>query len=107
MEVGDIYLVELPTKKGREQQGYRPAILVVTHIDVSLSMIVPLTTTKTANRFNNTIEVNPDKDNKLNKTSIALLFQLTTIDNKLLKKKIGKLNKKDIDNMLNLIRKMF
>ena len=67
MEVGDIYLVELSSKKGREQQGYRPAILVVTHTDVTLSMIVPLTTTSTAKKFNNTIEIKPDKENHLAK----------------------------------------
>jgi mRNA-degrading endonuclease toxin of MazEF toxin-antitoxin module len=107
MEIGDIYLVELSSKKGREQQRYRPAILVVTHTDVTLSMIVPLTTTSTAKKFNNTIEIKPDKDNHLAKISIALLFQLTTVYNKLLKKKIGKLNKNDIDKILQSIKKMF
>lgn len=107
MEVGDIYFVELPTKKGREQHGYRPSILVVTHADVTLSIIIPLTTTETAKKFNNTIEIKPDKENNLDKTSIALVFQLTTVDNNLLKKKLGKLNKKDIDKILTLIKNMF
>ncbi len=107
MEVGDIYLVDLPVKKGHEQQGFRPSILVVTHADVSLSIIVPLTTTETAKKFNNTIEITPDSENNLDKTSIALVFQLTTIDNSLLKKKIGKLNKQHIDKIINMIKNMF
>lgn len=60
MGVGDIYLVDLPRRKGHEQRGLRPVIIVVIHSDVSMSTIVPLTTSHKAKAYQNTIEILPD-----------------------------------------------
>jgi mRNA interferase MazF len=95
---GDIYLVEIPTSGGHEQQGLRPAIIVQTteNIDkLPTVLIVPFTTQIKAANFPFTFVVEPDSTNNLTSTSIALAFQLRAIDKKI-KNKIGSLSINDV-----------
>jgi mRNA interferase MazF len=96
---GDIYLVEIPTSGGHEQQGLRPAIIVQTteNIDkLPTVLIVPFTTEIKAANFPFTFVVEPDSTNNLTSTSIALAFQLRAIDKKRIKNKIGSLSINDV-----------
>lgn len=98
MIFGDIYLVEIPTSGGHEQQGLRPAIIVQTteNIDeLPTVLIVPFTTQIKAANFPFTFVVEPDSTNNLTSTSIALAFQLRAIDKKI-KNKIGSLSINDV-----------
>lgn len=90
MKKGEIWLVELPTTNGHEQEGSRPAI-VLAETEANISIIVPLTSNLQALRFQHTIEVKPSKINGLSAVSIALIFQVRAIDTKRLKRKIGEL----------------
>ena len=99
MKAGDIYLVEIPTSGGREQQGVRPAIVVQTseNIDkIPTVLIIPFTTQIRAANFPFTFVVEPDSTNNLTSVSVALVFQLRAIDKKRLKSKIGSLNPDDM-----------
>ncbi len=99
MRAGDIYLVEIPTSGGHEQQGVRPAIIVQTseNMDrIPTVIIVPFTTQSKASNFPFTFVVEPDSTNNLTSISVALVFQLRAVDKKRLKNKLGNLSP---DNM--------
>lgn len=78
MNVGDIYLVEIPASGGHKQQGVRPAIVVQTseNIDrVPTVLTVPLTTQIKAANFPFTFVVEPDSTNNLTSTDMQILKQ--------------------------------
>lgn len=111
MTFGDIYLIEIPTSGGHEQQGVRPAIIVQTSesIDrVPTVLIVPFTTQIRAANFPFTFVIEPDSTNNLTSTSVVLVFQLRAIDKKRLKNKIGSLNTDDMQilkqNLGNILK---
>ena len=105
MKKGEIWLVELPSTNGREQEGTR-SVIVFADTEVNIAIIVPLTSNIQALRFPNTIEVKPSKINGLTALSIALVFQVRAIDKKRLKNKIGVLEPlilKEADTLLKRI----
>ncbi len=107
MQVGDIYLVDLPQKGGHEQEGRRPVIIVVINTDVPMSMVIPLTTSDRAKSFEKTMMINPDDNNNLSQPSIALIFQMLAIDNRRFQNRIGKLSNNVLEELKGLIRNMF
>ncbi|MBI2581466.1 type II toxin-antitoxin system PemK/MazF family toxin [Candidatus Woesearchaeota archaeon] len=50
MKKGEIWLVELPTTNGHEQEGYRPA-MVLAEAEANIAIIVPFTSNLQALRF--------------------------------------------------------
>lgn len=94
MQRGDIVLVRLPdsNESGHEQTGKRPALVVhndATSGNLSLIMIVPVTSNQKTKRFPHTILVEPSAENGLDAPSVLLVFQLRAIDKKRIIKKIG------------------
>jgi len=68
---------------GHTQAGIRPAVIVQEDQATALLptvMIVPFTGTKATVRFPGTVLVSPDARNGLAMPSVALVFQLTAID---------------------------
>lgn len=99
MTSGDIYLIEIPSSGGHEQQGARPAIIVQTNENmdkIPTILVIPFTTQMKASTFPFTFAVKPDTENNLASTSVALVFQIRAIDKKRLKSKIGSLTAKDL-----------
>ena len=83
MIVGEVRWVELPPRGGHAQKGRRPAIIVQDQrasARLPTILIVPLTSQLDELRFPGTVLVEGDRDNKLRRPSIALVFQLTAID---------------------------
>lgn len=79
MAPGDIYLVEIPVSGGHEQSGARPAIVLQNPSysnRLSTVLIVPLTGQIKALAFPGTLRIAPDASNRLQKESVALVFQL-------------------------------
>jgi mRNA-degrading endonuclease toxin of MazEF toxin-antitoxin module len=92
MNLGDLFWVEFPPGAGRAQAGRRPAVIVQTQNtsqQIPTVLVVPLTTNLDALRFPGTLLVEPDPVNKLRARSVALVFQLTVIDQKYLDKQFG------------------
>lgn len=94
MKRGDIILVELPQAdtSGHEQEGMRPALVVhddITSDQLSVVMIVPMTSNLRAQSFSHTILVQPSPQNGLSVPSVLLIFQLRAIDKKRIKKILG------------------
>src|SRR2546430_13290495 len=83
VRVGDMHWVDLPGANGREQRGRRPAVVLQDDTyggDLPVVLVVPLTTARTAMRFSGTTLIHPTPENSLPQVSVALLFQLLTID---------------------------
>ena len=107
MNIGDIYLVEIPGTNGHEQQGARPAVIVQSTINIdklSTVLVVPFTTQIKAASFPFTFVVKPDTFNKLTSISVALVFQLRAIDKKRLKNRLGCLNSKDLETLKHILK---
>jgi mRNA interferase MazF len=87
MKKSEIWLAELPSGKGHEQKGVRPCIIMGKIY--GLACILPLTSScnRATMGFTELIEQTPS--NGLSNDSVALLFQLTTISEERLIKKIG------------------
>jgi mRNA interferase MazF len=85
MNPGDVVWVEFPGGAGRAQAGRRPAIVVQSKEasrQIPTVLVIPLTTQQDALRFPGTVFVAPDPQNGLKLPSVALVFQLTAIDQK-------------------------
>ncbi len=92
MTQGDIFWVSFPVGAGRAQAGRRPAIVFQndeTSQDVPTVLVVPLTTQKESLRFPGTLLIDPDFANRLPQPSVALVFQMTSVDQKFLGPRIG------------------
>ena len=108
MTKGEIWIAQLPTLNGHEQEGVRP-VIVLSDVIASLTLIVPCTSNIQALRFPHTLEINPSKRNGLKNLSVALVFQIRAIDKQRLQKRAGILEKhalSQIDNMLKHLLKL-
>ncbi len=93
MKTGEIWLVDLEDSKGHEQQGTRPAVVV--GLANSMIIVVPLTTNLRSARFSHTHSISPTPQNGLANVSIALVFQIATLDPVRLRNQIGSINEGD------------
>lgn len=103
---GEIYLADLNPVKGHEQAGYRPVLVLQNNIlnkNLKTVVIAPVTTNLKAKGFLTTYFLEK-KISNLKFDSIALLFQIRTIDKSRLKRKISLLPP---DEMKNIIQQTF
>ena|SRR3989344_4275160 len=108
MNKGEIWLLELPSLSGHEQSGKRPSIILAC-TDIGMVTIIPLTSNPLANRFPHIYQIKKSQANKLEKDSIALIFQIQTLDKKRFLKKIGMVEEsylKEIDKILKEFLKL-
>ena len=101
MKKGEIWLVDLSDSKGHEQKGERPAIVIGSAY--SLITVVPLTTNMKLANFSHTLPMEPTKENGLTEHSVALVFQLTSLDQIRFKTKMGLACKEHIDEIDQLL----
>jgi len=109
MEKGEIWIVQFPYKKGREQEGKRPSIIIA-DTKTDLVLLIPLTSNLEAlKRLPYTIEIKKSNKNGLNTDSVSLIFQLQALDKKRLVSKIGNMEEiylKEIDKKLKELLKL-
>jgi len=91
----EIWQVNLSGSKGHEQKGERPAILWRDLDHVGLAIIVPLTSNLERQSLPHTYTLSPSPKNNLKMESVALVFQLTVIDKRMLLEKIGELDEEE------------
>ena|SRR3989338_5498863 len=104
MEKGEIWIVQFYSKKGREQEGTRPAIIIA-DTKTDLILIIPLTSNLEAlKKLPFTLEVKKSHENNLDKDSVALIFQLQAIDKKRLISKIGDIESHYLDKINEVIK---
>ena len=106
---GDIYLVDLNPVKGHEQAGLRPALVVQNDIlneNLSTVVIAPITSNLKAKGKLTTSFLSKNTSH-LNQDSVALLFQIRTIDKGRLGKKIVRLNREEFIRIKEQLRFVF
>ena len=107
MTKGDIWFVELPEGKGHEQKGSRPGIICSRAN--GLSVVIPLTTNRSCSNLQCTHVIEPTKENGLSDDSVALVFQITSVDKSRFIRKMGKISDeegKNIDDVLKTMLKL-
>jgi mRNA interferase MazF len=100
--VGDICWIDLPPRGGHAQSGRRPAIVVQTQATsgrVPTVLVVPLTTQLDALRFPGAVLLEADSQNELRRASVALVFQLTSIDRRYLSDRLGAASTKTLNEI--------
>ncbi len=102
---GEVWILSLPKKNGREQSGIRPAI-VIADTNTNLIIIIPLTSILAAERFSYTLRINKSKLNNLERDSIALVFQMQAVDKIRFISRIGNLEQTYLDKVDLIIKEM-
>jgi mRNA interferase MazF len=102
MKQSEIWLVNLDPTVGAEIKKTRPAIIVNDNSlgKLPLKIIVPITDWK--NHYTNAVwmvKIDPDKNNKLSKISSADCFQVRSLSQDRLIKKIGSINNLQLDKI--------
>lgn len=88
IEQGSIYLADLDPIKGHEQGGFRPVLILQNDIlnkNLNTVIIVPITKNLSAKGYLTTYYL-PKNLTKLKFDSMALIFQIRTVDKLRLKK---------------------
>src|ERR1700722_11460208 len=83
MKKGEIWRVLIPAAAGHAQTGERPSLLLhelAFNTSLPTTLIVPLTSKLAASRFDGTWVIQPDPQNGLTAPSVALVFQMRTLD---------------------------
>ena len=97
----EVWFVDLPEGKGHEQKGMRPAIIMGRANTAIIA--VPLTSNTDRATFSFTLPIEPTPKNGLREDSIALVFQLSSLDEGRFKKKIGVITKAQQDAIEGLV----
>lgn len=100
MKQGEIWNLNLDPIQGREQAGYRPAVIVSgnlmnTYLDVVI--VCPLTTKVKAYKGN--VVLKPTKKNGLSKKSEILTFHIRSVSKQRLAKKIGVISNIELETV--------
>ena len=106
MKKGEVWRVLIPSAPGHAQTGERPAIIVQElgfNNSLPTTLIVPLTSKLAAARFDGTLVIQPDPQNGLIAPSVALVFQLRTLDQRNCVKPLGILDAATLDQIFDLL----
>lgn len=100
----DIWSILVRDVVGHEQRGEHPAVIIALHSSTQLAIVVPLTSNLEANRFSYTWHINRSPSNNLRCNSIAMIFQLKSIDYMRFIDKIGVIDSDDFEKIMILIK---
>lgn len=106
MNKGEIWIIDFPSRGGREQAGTRPSI-IIGDTGTNLALIIPLTSNLQAlNKLPHTLRISKSKENRLDKDSVALVLQLQALDKKRFISKIGNLEESYLKALDEKIREL-
>ena len=106
MTVGEVRWVELVSTGGHAQKGRRPAVIVQSQkvsTRIPTVLVVPLTSQVGALRFPGKALVEADSDNGLRRASIALVFQLTAVDQIYLRDHLGRVSQTILNEIFSAL----
>jgi mRNA interferase MazF len=109
MRKGEVWRVRLPFTGGHRQAGERPAVVVQDDPFIArlpTVLVVPFTGNQAAARFPGTLLVQPDGQNGLTVPSVALVFQLSAIDQRECVQQLGVLDIQTLDQLLGLFDRL-
>ena len=110
MQQSDIWLVDLDPTQGAEIQKKRPAIIVNDDRlgKLPLKIIVPITDWKDHYQVAPwMVKLEPNEANGLSKTSAADCFQVRSLSQERLSKKLGIINNSTLQDIKEAIKKVF
>jgi mRNA interferase MazF len=109
MKLGDVLWVEFPSRNGHAQAGRQPAIVAQDAAATSrlpTILLIPLTTQLGALRFPGTVLVDANQENGLRRPSVALVFQLTVLDQHLLGSRLGQVSESVMEGIWSAFDKL-
>ena len=102
-----IYNVDFDRGKGHEQSFSRPAIIFKTINELSMCIVIPLTSNIERLKLPYTAQINRTTATNLREDSVALVFQLRAIANdRITGSEIGKLEDQQISKIKTIIKDM-
>lgn len=110
MKQSEIWLVDLDPTKGAEIQKKRPAIIVNDDRlgKLPLKIIVPITDWKDHYQVAPwMVKIEPNKTNGLSKDSSADCFQVRSLSQERLSKKLGTIDKATLQDIKEALKKVF
>ena len=110
MKQSEIWLVDLDPTKGAEIQKKRPAIIVNDDrlVKLPLKIIVPITDWKEHYQIAPwMVKIEPNNANGLSKTSSADCFQVRSLSQERLSKKLGNIDNATLDDIKEALKKVF
>jgi mRNA interferase MazF len=102
----EIWQVDFVGSIGHEQKKARPCVIWKDLDHIGMAVAIPFTGTSEAGNFSYTHPVEPSLANGLEKESVALVFQIRSVDKKRMMKKIGALDAADTRAIEGLLRDM-
>ena len=102
----EVWRADLGVGKGHEQEKERPALVWKDLDHVKMAIIIPFTTNQKLEDLPHTYLVTPTSKNGLTEESIAMVFQIRTIDKERMIKKIGELDEDDITSIGAILKDM-
>jgi mRNA-degrading endonuclease toxin of MazEF toxin-antitoxin module len=109
MTRGNVYWIKFPSGSGRAQAGRRPAVIVQNDDaskEIPTVLVVPLTTQQDALRFPGTVLIDPDNENGLRQRSVALVFQMTAVDQQFLESRLGTVSESVMASLLSSLEEI-
>jgi mRNA interferase MazF len=109
MKRGEVWRVRIPPAPGHAQTGERPAVILqelVFNNSLPTTLIVPLTSKLAASRFGGTVLIQPDRQNGFTAPSVALVFQMRTLDQHNCVKSLGILDPATLDQIFAELDKL-
>ncbi len=110
MKQSEIWLIDLDPTQGAEIQKKRPAIIVNNNTlgKLPLKVIVPITDWKTRYEIAPwMVKIKPNTTNGLNKISSADCFQIRSVSEKRLIKKLGNIDQNTLLEIKEALKKVF
>lgn len=102
-----IYNVDFGIGKGHEQSYPRPAITFKAINELSMCLVIPLTSNLSHLGLPYTAQINKTDSTNLRENSVALIFQLRVIDNgRITGSEIGKLEDYQINKIKAIMKDM-
>lgn len=101
MRQGEIYWADLEPIKGQEQGGTRPVVIIsgdTMNKHFGVSIVCPLTTN--IKNFSSSVILKKNKSNGLKTDSEILSFQVRSLSQKRLVKKIGRISKEELERVM-------
>ncbi len=89
MQKGEIWLIKLDETKGHEQIGTRPGLIIGK--GNRLNVIIPITSNLDRSNLSFTEIIDCSKENGLKEDSVALIFQIRSLDESRFIRKLGKI----------------
>ena len=102
MTSGDVHWVDFAPKGGHAQAGRRPAIVFQSQrasTRIPTVLVIALTSQLDALSFPGTVLIESDPDSGLRRASVALVFQLTAIDQRYFSNRIGNVSQRVLDEI--------